>query len=53
MTILVVGSTGTLGFLAAEAAHAAGQQVVAMVRDRQLPAACRRFWRIAAEESGQ
>lgn len=41
MTILVVGSTGTLGFLAAEAAHAAGQQVVAMVRDRQSPAAGR------------
>jgi uncharacterized protein YbjT (DUF2867 family) len=41
MTILVVGSTGTLGSLAAEAALAAGHAVVAMVRDRQSPAAIR------------
>lgn len=41
MTILVVGSTGTLGCLAAEAARAAGHAVVAMVRDRQSPAAKR------------
>ena len=41
MTILVVGSTGTLGSLAAEAARAAGHAVVAMVRDRQSPAAVR------------
>jgi uncharacterized protein YbjT (DUF2867 family) len=39
MTILVVGSTGTLGSLAAEAACAAGHSVLAMVRDRQSPAA--------------
>lgn len=41
MTILVVGSTGTLGCLAAEAARAAGHAVVAMVRDRQSPNAKR------------
>lgn len=41
MTILVVGSTGTLGFQAATSAHAAGHQVVAMVRARQSPAANR------------
>ncbi len=41
MTILVVGSTGTLGFLAVEAVRAAGHAVVAMVRDRQSPAAVR------------
>lgn len=41
MTILVVGSTGTLGSLAVEAARAAGHAVVAMVRDRQSPAAVR------------
>ncbi len=41
MTILVVGSTGTLGSLAAEAARAAGHSVVAMVRDRQSAAARR------------
>lgn len=39
MTILVVGSTGTLGSMAAEAARAAGHSVVAMVRDRRSPAA--------------
>lgn len=37
--ILVVGSTGTLGFLAAEAALAAGHAVVAMTRDRNSPRA--------------
>jgi uncharacterized protein YbjT (DUF2867 family) len=41
MTILVVGSTGTLGTFAAEAARAAGHSVVAMVRDRQSPGAQR------------
>ena len=41
MTILVVGSTGTLGSLAAEAARAAGHSVVAMVRDRRSTAAQR------------
>jgi uncharacterized protein YbjT (DUF2867 family) len=41
MTILVVGSTGTLGSLAAEAALAEGHAVAAMVRDRQSPAAVR------------
>jgi uncharacterized protein YbjT (DUF2867 family) len=41
MTILVVGSTGTLGSLAAEAARAAGHSVVAMVRDRRSAAAQR------------
>ncbi|MEP7243090.1 MAG: NmrA family NAD(P)-binding protein [Gammaproteobacteria bacterium] len=41
MTILVVGATGTLGFLAAEAARAAGHVVVAMVRDRRSTAALR------------
>lgn len=41
MTILVVGSTGTLGCLAAEAARAAGHTVVAMVRDRLAPTARR------------
>ncbi|MEQ8825376.1 MAG: NmrA family NAD(P)-binding protein [Filomicrobium sp.] len=39
MTILVVGSTGTLGSLAAQAARKAGHDVVAMVRDRHAPAA--------------
>jgi uncharacterized protein YbjT (DUF2867 family) len=37
--ILVVGSTGTLGSLAAEAALAAGHGVVAMTRDRNSPRA--------------
>jgi len=41
MTILVVGSTGTLGSLAAESARAAGHTVIAMVRDRQSSAAVR------------
>lgn len=41
MTILVVGSTGTLGSLAVESARAAGHAVVAMVRDRQSAAALR------------
>jgi uncharacterized protein YbjT (DUF2867 family) len=41
MTILVVGATGTLGSLAAEFAHAAGDSVVAMVRDRRSNAAQR------------
>lgn len=39
--ILVVGSTGTLGCLAAEAALAAGYAVVAMTRDRNSPRARR------------
>jgi len=39
MTILVVGSTGTLGSLAARYARAVGHRVVGMVRDRQSPAA--------------
>jgi uncharacterized protein YbjT (DUF2867 family) len=39
--ILVVGSTGTLGCLAAEAALAAGHLVVAMTRDRSSPRALR------------
>jgi uncharacterized protein YbjT (DUF2867 family) len=39
--ILVVGSTGTLGSLAAQAARAAGHSVVAMVRDRRSAAAQR------------
>jgi uncharacterized protein YbjT (DUF2867 family) len=41
MTILVVGSTGTLGSLAAQAARAAGHSVAAMVRDRRSAAAQR------------
>ena len=41
MKILVVGSTGTLGGLAAEAALAAGHVVVAMTRDRNSPRARR------------
>ena len=41
MTLLVVGSTGTLGSHAAHAARAAGHSVVAMVRDRRSPAAQR------------
>jgi uncharacterized protein YbjT (DUF2867 family) len=41
MTILVVGSTGTLGSLAAVTARQAGHAVIAMVRDRQAPAALR------------
>jgi uncharacterized protein YbjT (DUF2867 family) len=43
VTILVVGSTGTLGTLAAEAARAAGHSIVAMVRDRRS-AAAQRFY---------
>lgn len=39
MTILVVGSTGTLGTLSAIAAKEAGHTVVAMVRDRKSAAA--------------
>jgi uncharacterized protein YbjT (DUF2867 family) len=39
--ILVVGSTGTLGSLAAAAALAAGHAVVAMTRDRNSPSAQR------------
>jgi len=39
--ILVVGSTGTLGSLAAEAALRAGNAVVAMTRDRNSPRARR------------
>jgi uncharacterized protein YbjT (DUF2867 family) len=39
MRILVVGSTGTLGSAAAEAALAAGHAVVAMTRDRNAPRA--------------
>jgi NADH dehydrogenase len=41
MTILVVGSTGTLGALAAMTAREAGHAVIGMVRDRQSPAALR------------
>ena len=41
MVILVVGSTGTLGSLAAGFARAAGHSVVAMVRDRRSNAAQR------------
>jgi uncharacterized protein YbjT (DUF2867 family) len=41
VTILVVGATGTLGSLAAEAARAAGHSVVAMVRDQRSYAARR------------
>jgi uncharacterized protein YbjT (DUF2867 family) len=41
MTILVVGATGALGSLAAEAVSSAGRQVVAMVRDRLSPGAAR------------
>lgn len=41
MKILVVGSTGTLGSLAAEAALSAGHAVVAMTRDRNSPRALR------------
>ena len=41
MKILVVGSTGTLGGLAAEAALAAGHVVIAMTRDRNSPRARR------------
>ncbi len=41
MTILVVGSTGTLGSLAAQNALEAGHDVVALVRDRLSPAAVR------------
>ena len=41
MKILVVGSTGTLGCLAVEAALEAGHAVVAMTRDRNSPRALR------------
>lgn len=41
MKILVVGSTGSLGCLAAEAALEAGHAVVAMTRDRNSPCALR------------
>ncbi len=41
MTILVVGSTGTLGTLAAETALKAGHDVIALVRDRLSPASMR------------
>ena len=41
MTILVVGSTGTLGSMAAQTALEAGYDVVALVRDRSSPAARR------------
>lgn len=41
MSILIVGSTGTLGRMAAEAASQAGHHVIAMVRDRQAAAARR------------
>jgi uncharacterized protein YbjT (DUF2867 family) len=41
MTILVVGATGALGSLAAEAARADGHRVAAMVRDLSSPAARR------------
>ena len=38
MTILIVGSTGTLGSLSAQAAKKAGHSVIAMVRDRKSAA---------------
>jgi uncharacterized protein YbjT (DUF2867 family) len=41
MKILVVGSTGTLGSVAAEAALEAGHTVVAMTRERNSPRALR------------
>ncbi|MEO1280968.1 MAG: NmrA family NAD(P)-binding protein [Pseudomonadota bacterium] len=41
MSILIVGSTGTLGSLAADTALEAGHDVIALVRDRLSPAAVR------------